>query len=222
MENSFREGQFEEFEKYETFSDHEIFTKIWTEPRRIFKFINDTEYEKYFYVLLFCAGIVRALDRASTKNMGDDSSLLLILVISIVGGGALGWISYFIYSALLSWTGKWLNGAGNTSSIYRMMAYAMLPSIIAMILLIPQIAVYGIDVFRDVDYDSADTIGNLIFWISVLLEIALYVLTLVFMVIGLSEVQKFSIWKAILNLLLPIFIIVTPFLLLAVLFYAFS
>lgn len=222
METKLTENQFEEFEKYEALSDQDVFTKIWTQPRKVFKFINDTRYEKYFYILLFFAGVVRALDRASTKNTGDDSSLFFILFFGVVLGGAFGWISYFIYAALTSWTGKWLDGAGDTTSIFRMMAYALLPSTLALVFIIPQIAIFGVNVFRDVEYDTATAFGDIVFWISVFCEVVLSLTTLVFMAIGLSEVQKFSVWKAVLNLILPICVIVVPFLLLAALFYAFS
>ena len=211
METKYSEDQFEEFEKYDALSDQDIFTKIWTEPRRIFKFINDTQYEKYLYILMIFAGIVRAFDRASSKDMGDHSSLFSIVFGSIILGGMLGWISYYIYAALLSWTGKWLNGAGNTSSIYRMMAYAMIPSIMALVFVFLQIAVYGQDYFKsNTDFLESNIIGSIVFWISFSMEILLSLASLVLMVIGLSEVQKFSIGKAIVNLILPIAFIVVP------------
>ncbi|CAD7810568.1 hypothetical protein CHRY9390_02201 [Chryseobacterium aquaeductus] len=219
METKFTENQFEEFEKYEVLSDQDIFTKIWTKPRKVFKFINDTQYEKYMYILLFFAGVARAFDRATSKNMGDNSSLLTIVLGAVVLGGALGWISYYIYAALLSWTGKWLNGVANTSSIFRMIAYAVFPSVLALIFLVPQMAIYGIDVFRDADYTSAGTFGNVLFWTSAFIQIALSITTLVLMVIGLSEVQKFSVGKAILNLILPIAVIIVPILLIASMFW---
>ncbi|WP_159478207.1 Yip1 family protein [Chryseobacterium sp. 18068] len=213
METKNTEDQFEEFEKYDALSDQDIFTKIWTEPRRVFKFINDTQYEKYLYILMIFAGIVRAFDRASAKDMGDNSSLFSIVFSCIIGGGMLGWISYYIYAALLSWSGKWLNGAGNTSSIYRMMAYAMIPSIMGLVFVFFQIAVYGQDYFKSsTDYLESNIVGSIVFWISLTIEILLSLASLVFMVIGLSEVQKFSIGKAVTNLILPIAFIVVPIL----------
>lgn len=214
METKNTEDQFAEFEKYEALSDQDIFTKIWTEPRRFFKFINDTKYEKYLYILLIFAGIVRAFDRASSKDMGDDSSLFSILFSCVVFGGMLGWISYYIYAALLSWSGKWLNGAGNTSSIYRMMAYAMIPSILGLVFLFLQIAVFGNDYFKsNTDYLESNIVGSIVFWISFSIEMLLSLASFVLMVIGLSEVQKFSIGKAIINLILPIAFIVVPIML---------
>lgn len=170
---------------------------------------------------MFFGGISRAFDRATTKDMGDNSSLLSIVLGAVILGGALGWISYYIYAALLSWTGKWLNGVGNTSSIYRVIGYAIFPSVLSLLFLVPQMAVYGNDVFRDVNYDSAGTFGNIIFWVSVFFQVALSLTTIVFMVIGLSEVQKFSTGKAILNIILPIAVIIIPIVLVASLFWIF-
>ena len=45
-------------------SDKEIFTKIWTSPRQVFKFINDNSYDKYVTVLLILSGISRSFDQA--------------------------------------------------------------------------------------------------------------------------------------------------------------
>ena len=194
-------------------TDKEIFAKIWLKPKQVFNYINANNYDKYVIVLLAFAGISRAFDRAVMKDMGDRFSLLTILGICIIGGGLLGWISYYIYSALLSWTGKWLNGKGNTKSILRIIAYAMTPLIIALLLLIPQIGIYGIEMFKaEGDLISAGIVYNLIFYGSVILEFILGIYTIIFCVLGVSEVQQFGIGKAILNLLLPLIIIVAPIL----------
>ena len=202
-------------------SDKDIFTKIWTSPRQVFKFINDNSYNKYVTVLLILSGISRSFDQASLKNLGDSMSLWEILAISIIGGGLLGWISFYIYASLISWTGKWLNGQGNTNSIFRMLAFSMLPSIIALVLLIPQILIYGIEIFKsEGNLIDADWLSNVFFYSSMLLQFLFGITTLIFCVIGTSEVQKLSIWKSILNLLLPVFVIIVPLTILALLFRA--
>lgn len=219
MEIKDNDNNFEEFEKYEVLSDRDIFTKIWVEPRRIFKYINDKQYEKYFYIILFLVGVVRAFNRASLKNMGDKTSLFIIIGSCVILGGFLGWISYYIYAALLSWTGKWLGGTGNTSSIYRVTMYAMIPSIFSLIFLIPEIAMYGNDVFKTDGYLNDSEIGGIIiFWLSILSEVLLSIVTIVFMVIAISEVQKFSLGKAFINLLLPLLVFLVPILLFVMIF----
>jgi hypothetical protein len=204
-------NNFIEFENSQKFTDKDIFTKIWTSPRKIFKYINDNNYNKYVNILLFFAGISRAFDRASSKNMGDEMSLLTILAICIIAGGLLGWISYYLYAALLSWTGKWINGQADTKSILRIISYALTPSVIALVFLTPQIGIYGNEIFKsDGDLFSAGLIENFLVYGSLILELILGVWTIVFCVVGISEVQKLSIGKAILNLLLPFLVFAIP------------
>jgi hypothetical protein len=202
-----------------TYTDTELFTKIWTSPRVILRYINENNYDKYVYVLLGLAGIVKTFDRASSKSMGDNMPLLGVVATCIIAGGLFGWLTYYLYAALISWTGKWIDGRANTRSILRMIAYAMIPSIASLLFVFAQIVTFGNGIFQsDVDiYESGQLFGAL-FYFSVLVQVALAIWTLVLMVIGISEVQKLSIGKSILNLLLPVLIIVIPILVIAFIF----
>jgi hypothetical protein len=195
-------------------TDKQVFTEIWTNPRMVFKYINENRYEKYMTALLFLAGVSSSINRATLKNMGDKSELLSIIGLSIVLGGLFGWISYYLYSAMLSWTGKWLDGQGDTKSILRVLSHAMLPSIVSILFLIPQIGVYGNEIFKsNGDISSAGIISNILVYSCMAIDAVLGIWTMVLCVLAISEVQKLSIGKSILNLLLPILIIVVPLLL---------
>lgn len=213
-------GEFQEFENYETFTDKEIFTKIWSKPKKILNYIHKFKYEKYFYVLLFLAGISSAFDRASSRNLGDNSSIVFVILSCIIGGGLFGWLGYYIYAALLSWTGRWIDGKGNTESIYRILTYSMIPSVLSLLLLIPQIVIYGNQIFQTEGYlMDAGILANIIFYFSIILEVILGIFTIVFAVIGISVVQNFSIGKAILNLLMPLLMILIPLLFIFMIIY---
>ena len=210
---------FTEFEETISLTDKEIFSKIWTSPKIVFKFINDNLYNKHITPLLLAAGISNAMDRAVMKNAGDSMSLVGVILLSAVIGGLFGWISYYIYGALLSWTGKWLDGKGNTDAIVRMLAYAAIPSIAALVLLVPKVLIYGNGVFQsESNFLGSGTILNLVFYTCVIAESALGIWTIVLSIIGLSVVQKFSIVKSVLNFFLPIIIIAIPIFILVFLF----
>jgi hypothetical protein len=212
------EDVLDEYDKDLILTDKDIFTKIWTSPRQVFKYINDKHYDKYATLLLVLSGIYRSFGRASLKNMGDKMSIWAILGLCIIAGGLMGWIFYYMYAGLISWTGKWLKGQGDTSSILRILSYAMVPSIIALIFLLPQIGIYGVEIFKeDGDINSAGWISNIFVYGSMFLELVLGVWTMVLCVVGISEVQKLSIRKSILNLLLPLFVIIVPVLIIALL-----
>ena len=206
-----------------TISEKDLFKKIILAPREAFRFINDYKYEKHLYLLLFLAGIVRYFDRASSKNMGDNYSIWAIIAIGVIVGGLFGWISYYIYAALISWSGKWMNGKGNTESILRILAYALFPSILSLIILIPHIAIYGNDIFKSENgFYSSGLVDSTIYYSFTFIEIIFGIWSVVLCVIGISEVQKLSIGKSILNLILPVILVIFLMLILFLPFQLFN
>lgn len=194
-----------------SYSEIEIFTKIWTSPRLVFKYINDSGHSKSVWPLLVLAGISSTFDNASTRNLGDDLSLLAIIAISVIAGGLLGWISFYIYAYLLNWTGKWLKAQGNVDSLIHMLAYSSIPTIVGVLFLIIQIGLYGNGIFQsDFDLSTRGLTGAALLWLTFWGELILGIWALVLFIVGLSEVQKLSVLKAILNALLPFIVIVVP------------
>ena len=221
MEKNYTESNenFIEFEATLSLTNKEIFNRIWTSPRVVFKFINDNKYDKLVTPLLIMAGISSSLDKAAGKDIGSDSmGLIGIILISVVAGGLFGWISYYIYAALLSWSGKWLDGKGNTDAILRVIAYAMIPSILAIVFLIPQLLINNNPVFQSEGNTNAGIILNIISYGCAIVQVVLGIWTIVLCVIGISEVQKFSIGKSILNFFLPILFITIPIIISILLF----
>ena len=209
MESNYEENEQEGIR----LSGRDIFSKIWMSPRMVFKFVTDSNYNGLTTSLLIFAGIFNALYSASFRNIGDQMSLPIVLIVCLIGGGIFGWIYFYLYAALLSWTGKWLKGAGNTRSLLRMMSLAFIPSLVLILLFIVRIALYGNEVFQsniDIFAKGAPTIAAYAFFTFV--ETAIGVWTLGILIIGISEVQKLSIWKSILNMILPIIIVMAAFL----------
>lgn len=204
-------------------SDKKIFLKLLSSPREVFSFLNSYKYDKNVNLLLILAGITSTFNRASTKNMGDNLPLWGVIITCIIVGIIFGWITYYIYAALINWTGKWLKGQGTTNAILRVLSYAVIPSITSMVLLIPQMVIYGNDMFRsDGDISSGGIASNILFYTSLLLEFGLSIWSVILCVIAISEVQKLSIAKAVLNLALPAIVIMTPIFLLILIIYGLS
>jgi hypothetical protein len=209
----------DERQEPQTFTDIEIFTQIWIKPRQILRYIHLNKYDKFVIILLIFAGITRAFNRAIEKDLGDTLPLLSIVGSCIVGGGLLGWITYYLYALLVSWTGRWLRGKGNTDSLMRVIAYAHIPSILALILFLPQIAFYGNEIFKsDGDLSSNGYLLEVIGYSSFIVQALLGLCTFIFFVIGIMEVQRFGIAKALLNILLPVLVVIVPIVILVLIF----
>ncbi|MDR1699487.1 MAG: YIP1 family protein [Prevotellaceae bacterium] len=197
-----------------------ILTKIWTAPREVFQFINDNKYDKYTDKLFILSGIASAL---SNHNLGDSFSLLTIITICVVFGGLFGWISLYFYSFLISLTGGWLNGKSNTDSMIRIVAYSYLPIVFTIFCIVIQISIYGVEVFKtDGDLTADSLFFNILGLGSIFVELILSIWSIVLLVIGISVTQKFSVWKSILNMILPALIIIVPLIIIIGIIYLFS
>jgi len=195
------ENLLDDFEPVEHFTDKEILTKIWTIPKPIFKYIHHYRYEKRLTLLLVLAGITNAFDKSFSKNIGSNNSIIETLIFSIIGGALLGWISYYIYSGLLRWTGSWLKGTASSDAILRVLVYASIPTITSLVLVLPKLLLINnteSNFYTPSNYAIA------------IIDFILSVWTIVLSIAGIAEIQQFSIGKAIVNLLLPIFIILIP------------
>ena len=243
-------------EHQENFSDKELFVKIWTSPRKVFRYLNERSYNKYVIILLVLGGISNAFGLAAFMYfaakilmfifeiivgiLGDEIqlaktlmfildiiankiSIWSIISVCLIAGGLFGCVIYYIYALLLNWTGKWLKGEGNTGSILRMLAYSIIPSIIAVVFLIPEVCIYNV-MFKSggdlLTILSGENIGSILIILLNLFSLLKFVLgiwAIVLCIIGISEVQKFSIGKSILNFFMPSLIIFVPIFLLILL-----
>ncbi len=207
------DNNFAEEEQPITLTDKEIFTKIWTAPRMVFKFIEAHKYEGNQTILLVIAGIAGALQRASDRSLGDDADLLMVIVTSLVAGVLTAFIFYPFYALLVSWTGKWLKGKADTASVLRVFAFSSIPSIFVLILTVLAILFLGKEFFLSETSLLFESTPHTIIFLGLLIpQVILAIWSLILFVIGLSEVQQFSILKAIINIILPILIIAIPLL----------
>jgi hypothetical protein len=177
-------------------TDKEVFTRIWFEPKKVFTFINHFSYEKFFMPLMFLAGFSRTLDSAGSNSSFDNiDSVFGKLFTALVLGGALGWISYYIFAALISWTGKWIEGKGNSNKIVRITAYSLIPSFMGLIFFLINVLIFGKDVFINGYAISNNTIQTFTSIGLFILQLILSVWTLILFIIGLSIAQNFSIGR---------------------------
>lgn len=170
--------------KEDQLSDKEIFTRIWIDPVRIFRYINKKEYDKYIPLIIISEGFINLLEKELLRKIVAGTSLGVTMITYLFLGALFGWIAYYIKSKVLHWTGSWLGGKANLKQILRVVAYATIPAFVAQFLgcLMPH------------SYPV------------LLVRIVFYLYGLTFIIFGLAEVQKFTIGKSILNIIITIVI----------------
>jgi hypothetical protein len=194
------------------------FRTIWTRPRDTVRRIIAVNPELHVVLLICLAGIGQTLDRASMRNAGDKMPMAAIIGVACVFGPLGGLFSLWVGSHLIRLSGNWIGGVGNREQIKTAIAWASVPSVFALPLWIPQIVLFGSDMFT-AQTPRLDAQPNL--WIPflaiTLAEIVLAVWAYVMLCNTIAEVQGFrSAWSGLGNIILAGAIIIVP--LLAVVF----
>lgn len=192
---------------------------IWLHPRRTIQTIVETNPERYVMPLAALAGIPQALDRASLRNAGDELPLPFILGASLGGGVFGGLLGLFLLAFLLRWTGKWIGGRGNTENLRAAIAWSSIPSICALLFWVLDLYFFGKDMFTSETPRIAER--PMLYFSLAALEFTLAIWGLVLFIKCVAQVQCFSAWRAIGNVLLAILAFALPIVLIAFAVHAF-
>lgn len=198
-------------------SEDTLLSTLWTQPKATLRYILGYCPDKYMSVLFMLGGIVRAIDRASSKNQGDHFSTTAILVLAVIGGSISGWISYSIYAWSLRIAGNLLGGRASTDEFKTIVAWSLVPSIVGLLFLIPEVAILGDSLFKSEQEATSEVEGSIL-TICTLGSLVLSVWSCVLLIKGTQLLQDFSVGRALANVVLPVVVIVVPILLLVLAF----
>lgn len=169
-------------------------TGFWKHPRRTIRTIVDHDATYYVAPLAGLAGIGSTLDRAVIKNAGNTFEVPQILIFSAIGGFISGIISLYVFAFALRISSKWLGGAASREHLRAAIAWGALPLVAALLIWIPQIALFGKDAFL---MDSPQAFSQpLAYWSLTAIEICAAVWALIAMAKTVGEVNQFSAWRA--------------------------
>ncbi|OWY25754.1 YIP1 family protein [Sphingobacteriales bacterium UPWRP_1] len=199
-------------------TDKELFVKIWTSPSRVFQYLATNQYDKYVYILLILAGATIIFDEEFIIKFSNKLPLWKFMGVSLFGA-ILGAANLYLYACLMGWTGKWVDGQGKIPDLVRVMAYALIPTIIALLVQLVFMAFYGNDIFLSNPNRPDSAMLNLATTFCFVVNAAAILYSAYLLVVGVSTVHKITADKAILNLVMPLlclgivaFIIVALFL----------
>lgn len=188
-------------------TEDKLLVSIWRQPTATLRYVLAHCPDKYVTVLLMLGGIARSIDRASRQNSGDHLSTFSILAMAVVLGGLVGWVFYHIYGWGMKVTGQWLGGRASAEEFRTVLAWALIPTVVSLVLTVPQAIIFGDDLFRSEPQDTSDFAENarLLFGI---IEVILAGWSLVILVCGVKLLQGFRTGRALSNILLPALVVV--------------
>lgn len=182
---------------------------IWLRPRATIQQVVDTELEKRVVPLAALAGIVQTLDNASGRNLGDSVAFPVVLGLVLVIGPFIGLIGVYLWAWLLRWTGRWLGGQATLAQLRAAIAWGSVPTIAAGVPLVLALLILGPELFTEHTprLDAQPTLAS-VFLGLILLQVALALWSIVTVLKTVGQVQGFSAWRALVNNLLPLLVLV--------------
>jgi Yip1-like protein len=122
-------------------------------------------------------------------------------VVPLLFGSVLGLLKLYVASWLLKAAGGWLRGRANEVEIRTVVAWSSVPNLVGTILWLPLIFLMG---FGLVSFDSPGRVLSVLLIQNIVMGVVLRVWSIVILCKGLGEVQGFSAWKGLQNLVLSL------------------
>jgi hypothetical protein len=188
--------------------------RIWTGPRETIRRVVEEDAEGTALALAAGGGIFHVLDIFADRGSGANLGLLLL---AIPIGAVLGVLAMYFTSAVMRWIGRWFGGQAEAEEIRIVFAWSNVPLLPLLALWVVLLGRYGIGLLTggvDGGLGIEDGVLTVIYPVA---TVVLNVWVSAIFVVGLSEVQKISVWKALACVIIPTLILLVPATALAVL-----
>jgi hypothetical protein len=181
---------------------------MWVRPRETIRAILSYNKNYLLFLLYWIYGFPLSLQFAQNFSLGDRFSLGAIIGAAAIGGIFLGFIGITIGSWLFYKTGRWIGGTGSFQDVRAAVAWSSVPNIVGIAVWAVQVAMFGKNIFS-VLFFSMPLVGMelSVTYICSIVSIALMIWGLVILLKAIGEAQRFSAWKALLNVFLPFIVI---------------
>lgn len=190
---------------------------MWVRPRATVRQILDTSPNRQIMLLAVLSGIISSFNNASGRSMGDNVPFPVVIVTCIVLGAIGGIIGLYISSAVLTWIGRQLGGQGQGPEVRAALAWASVPTIWGGTLLIPELILFGEELFTTATPRMAShPILALVLLAFGLIQIVIGIWGFIVFLHSLGEAHRFSAWRALGTAVLASLLILGPILCLIV------
>lgn len=178
--------------------------RIWFEPRETMRQIMNTGLKQGFLLLSAIYGLPLAFNLIQSFAFSTLVPLWAILVGSLVLCTFLGMLGIYVATWLLEFTGKWIGGKANFMEVRAAVTWSNVPTLVTILMWVLLLGVFGGQVF-DREFAQTQFMGYQagILFLVMLVEMVISVWGFIILLNTLAEVQGFSVWRALLNVLIP-------------------
>ena len=185
---------------------------IWTEPRATIRRIVDSDPKRHVIALAMAGPAVFALYSQWSQAFQDNANLSALwplwVAVSVAIQAAVGVVVLYINGALFRWSGSVLGGVASRVEVRAAIAWSQIPTITLAILMLVALLV-GVPMPKVVPGQQFQI--DAAFYRVMLIGSVFGIWGLVVQLKCLGEVHRFSAWRALGAILLPVLIIAIAF-----------
>lgn len=191
---------------------------VWVAPRRTIERIVNNDPRRWVLLIAVLSGISQALDGAVQQNVGDDMGWPFILVSAAIAGSISGLLGLFVGSWLLRLTGPWLGGRASALELRAAIAWGSVPIVWGLSLWIALLGLFGQETFASEKPLMAESTTLWATYLAIAIaDVVVSVWAFVTLLLCVAQVQGFSAWRALGNLVAAVAVVAVPALLLMLL-----
>jgi hypothetical protein len=197
---------------------------IWIRPRETIRAIVKFNPAYLFYLLAAIYGFPTGLQFAVNLALGERFPLWSIAAGAVILSVGIGYIGLSIISGFLFWTGQWIGARGSYRNIRAAVAWSNVPTLVNVVIWILMMGMFGVGLFMR-GFDNTAIVGPQagVVFIAMIAQTVTAVWSFIILLKALGEVQGFSAWKALLNVLIPTFMVaIGAWLVMSLVFFAMS
>jgi hypothetical protein len=178
---------------------------IWTKPRVTIQTLVAKDPSYGFKGLSWIYGITIALSFSKMFSLVTLYPLWAILLGSLLLGIVFGLLSITITAYTLQWCGRLIGGKASFKQIRCVVAWSNVPVVINILVWLLLIGVFKERAFYS-DFPPEVTLANKtgLFLLVMLGQWIAAIWSFIILMQGLRQVQGFSIWKGLLNIIIPL------------------
>ena len=181
---------------------------IWVKPRDTVKKIVKFNPKYRFVILSFLYGLPMLLHMAQNLDLGERFTTAGIAVAAVVLATFVGMLAITIASGLVYWTGQWIGGKSTYLNVRAAVSWSNVPNVVAIIVWFIMIYNFRSQIFMDGFEEMVmSTSASMMINVAMLVQSVIAIWSFIILVKSLGEVQGFSAWKGVLNVLIPFFMV---------------
>ena len=181
---------------------------IWLEPRKTIRSIVRTDPKAQFWLLSWLYAFPVLLHMAQGLSLGEVFPIALIVLISAALAAFVGWASLSVLAYILMWTGRWIGGDATFLALRAAVSWANVPNVVNIFLWVLLTIEFGALLFTN-GFSEMEFMGYQLGLVVVvyILQLVVAVWSFVILIKTIAEVQGFSAWKAVLNIIMPLVLV---------------